>query len=630
MRRQPHVAIITLVGIWFTCTVFADSPRVFQCEPDAMVQTRQKWREHDPSVTDAVKKIRDEADKALRGGPYAVTQKRHPAPGGDPHDYVSLAPYFWPNLDTPDHLPYVRHDGKRNPEIREYDATRMSEMSSHVYALALGYYFNGDEKYAQRAALLLRSWFIDDATRMNPNLTHAQLVKGENEGRPTGIIESLRFLNVIDASGLLHGSAAWTQDDQQKMESWFRHYLKWMLESKTGMGEDKARNNHGSWYDVQVVIFSLFLGDSAQARRVAEAAKERRIAKQIEPDGSQPLELTRTKSFGYSVYNVFALTELADLAKRVDVDLWNFKTADGRSIRGAVDYLLPYAMNEKQWTHEQLDGLAPGGLFVPLRRAAAAYHDPKYEAVCKKIMGNNASVSREAVLHPETIMTSRASDLPGTFSILGYDADTGEVGGAVQSRVFSVGNGVLWAEAGVGAVATQAIVDVSYGPQCLDLLRKGIAPADIIKQVWDNDPDPRPRDWTKQGRQFAVINVRGEAAAFTGPKATPWAGHKLGKYCTAQGNILAGAEVVDLMVDAFEKTGGHLSNRLVAALEAGQAAGGDKRGKQSAAILIVKKDGGVWLHNDTVLRLQVDDNPEPIHELRRLVDKWGRQQGPRK
>jgi uncharacterized Ntn-hydrolase superfamily protein len=187
--------------------------------------------------------------------------------------------------------------------------------------------------------------------------------------------------------------------------------------------------------------------------------------------------------------------------------------------------------------------------------------------------------------------------------------------------VFSVGNGVLWAEAGVGVVATQAIVDVSYGPQALELLRKGKRPADVVRRIWEKDRDPRPEDWSKHGRQFAVMNARGEYAAFTGPKATAWAGHRGGRHCTAQGNILAGETVVTGMVDAFEKTEGHLSLRLLAALEAGQAAGGDTRGMQSAAMLIVKKDGGVWLHNDVVLRLQVDDSPEPIKELRRLVEK---------
>src|SRR5688572_14922711 len=216
-------------------------------------------------------------------------------------------------------------------------------------------------------------------------------------------------------------------------------------------------------------------------------------------------------------------------------------------------------------------------------------------------------------------------DTVATFSILGYDPKTGEVGGAVQSRVFSVGNGVLWAEAGVGVVATQAVVDVSYGPQGLALLRAGLTPTAAIKAIWDSDPDPRPDDWTKHGRQFAIMDARGNYAAFTGAKASAWAGHKSGVYCTAQGNILAGESVVNTMVEAFEKTEGHLSLRLMAALDAGQKAGGDTRGMQSAAMLIVKKDGGVWLHNDTVVRLQVDDNPEPLKELRRLVELAAKQ-----
>ena len=180
---------------------------------------------------------------------------------------------------------------------------------------------------------------------------------------------------------------------------------------------------------------------------------------------------------------------------------------------------------------------------------------------------------------------------------------------------------MLWAEAGVGVAATQAIVDVSYGPQALELLRKGMQPADVVKTIWDRDPDPQPERWTKYGRQFAVMDAQGRVAAYTGPRATDWAGDRQGQYCSAQGNILAGPGVVDSMLAAYNRTEGALALRLVAALEAGQAAGGDTRGKQSAAMLIVKKCGGVWLHNDVVLRLQVDDNPEPIAELRRLVEK---------
>lgn len=240
----------------------------------------------------------------------------------------------------------------------------------------------------------------------------------------------------------------------------------------------------------------------------------------------------------------------------------------------------------------------------------------------KAIVGLAAAVAAVVGLTGAAAQTPRDPDPVATFSILGYDPATGEVGGAVQSRVFSVGNGVLWAEAGVGAAATQAIVDVSYGPKAIELLRAGMSPAAIIKAIWDSDPDPQPERWTKQGRQFAVINQKGEVAAFTGPKATTWAGDRQGKYCTAQGNILAGEAVVTGMVRAFETTTGHLSQRLMAALEAGQAAGGDTRGMQSAAILVVGKGQGVWLNNDVVMRLQVDDSAEPIKELRRLVESW--------
>ena len=217
---------------------------------------------------------------------------------------------------------------------------------------------------------------------------------------------------------------------------------------------------------------------------------------------------------------------------------------------------------------------------------------------------------------------AQVPDPVATFSILGFDPATGEIGGAVQSRVFSVGNGVLWGEAGVGMVATQAIVDVSYGPKGLAVLRAGVTPEATIKAVWDSDPDPRPENWTKQGRQFAVIDAKGNTAVFTGPKASTWAGHRQGKFATAQGNILAGEPVVANMITAFEQTPGHLSMRLMAALDAGQAAGGDTRGMQSAAVLIVGKGMGVWLNNDTVLRLQVDDSPEPLKEMRRLIEGW--------
>ena len=259
----------------------------------------------------------------------------------------------------------------------------------------------------------------------------------------------------------------------------------------------------------------------------------------------------------------------------------------------------------------------------------SALTSPMHRGFCAAVALLASVVAPQALAAQPRSLLDAALPWPpvATFSILGYDAETGEVGGAVQSRVFSVGNGVLWAEAGVGVVATQAIVDVSYGPQALALLRGGMAPSEVVKTVWQRDPDPRPEQWTKHGRQFAVMDAQGRVAAYTGPRASAWAGDRQCRaHCSAQGNILAGAGVVDSMVAAFERTRGqHLSLRLVAALEAGQQAGGDTRGMQSAAIVVVKKGAGVWLNNDVVLRLQVDDDPEPIRELRRLVEKAAEQ-----
>jgi uncharacterized Ntn-hydrolase superfamily protein len=235
-----------------------------------------------------------------------------------------------------------------------------------------------------------------------------------------------------------------------------------------------------------------------------------------------------------------------------------------------------------------------------------------------------ASAASESASSAGQVLASAESksveSVVATFSIIAYDSVTGEHGGAVQSRVFSVGNGVLWAEAGAGIVATQAIIDVSYGPQALALLREGKGAAEIVKTIWERDPDPRPEQWSKLGRQFAVVDAGGNAAAYTGPRASTWAGDKQARHVTAQGNILAGPAVVDSMIAAYQRTPGHMAHRLVAALEAGQAAGGDRRGMQSAALLIVKKGAGVWLNNDVVLRLQVDDSQQPIAELKRLVE----------
>jgi len=202
-----------------------------------------------------------------------------------------------------------------------------------------------------------------------------------------------------------------------------------------------------------------------------------------------------------------------------------------------------------------------------------------------------------------------------TFSIVAYDAVNGDWGVTVASRYFSVGSVVPWAEAGVGAVATQANVNVGYGPRALELLRQGRTAKEVLDQLLAED-----KFEGKDGRQVAIIDGKGAIAAYTGPNAPTWAGDRQGKTWSAQGNILVGPQVVEAMGRAFEETHGELAERLFAALKAGDAAGGDARGKQSASMLVVRKQGGRNTNNDRYIYINVDDNPQPFPELRRLLD----------
>ena len=202
-----------------------------------------------------------------------------------------------------------------------------------------------------------------------------------------------------------------------------------------------------------------------------------------------------------------------------------------------------------------------------------------------------------------------------TFSIVAIDPANGDLGIAVASRYFSVGSVVPWAMAGVGAVATQANVNVGYGPQGIDLLRQGLTAPQVLKKLLADDSFPG-----KDGRQVAIVDAHGNVAAYTGPKASPWAGDRRGKTWSAQGNILAGAQVVEAMGRAFEATQGELAEKLYAALKAGDDAGGDSRGHQSASLLVERKQGGRNLNNDRYVYVNVDDSPQPLAELRRLLD----------
>jgi hypothetical protein len=336
----------------------------------------------DPALT----KLERDAQKALSAGPFSVVSKSVVPPSGDKHDYMSQAPYFWPDPKSPNGLPYLRRDGERNPEIDKINNHRvMDQMEEAVETLARAYHFNRNEAYAQKATQLLRVFFLDSATRMNPNLEFAQGIPGINTGRGIGLIETRGLTRIVDAIGLLARSRYWTAADQKGMEDWFGKFLQWMLESKNGRDEAAAKNNHGTFYDVQVVSFALFLGKKDLAKSVLETAKTKRIAVQVEPDGRQPLELERTKAWSYSTGNLDGLMMLAELGERLGIDLWHFETRDGRSIRKAIDFLAPFALGEKKWMYQQLGEWPPQMLFPLIRRAAPHYADQQFRALVAKV-----------------------------------------------------------------------------------------------------------------------------------------------------------------------------------------------------------------------------------------------------
>jgi Alginate lyase len=383
-----------------SAAVWQAGPRLCSLDATRLQQTRSRLTS--ATLQPAMEALRRDADLALKAGPFSVTRKERTPPSGDKHDYLSLAPYWWPDPRSKDGLPYIRRDGETNPDSkRGTDAPLIGAMADAVESLSIAYYFTGEEGYAERAAFLIRMWFLDPSTKMNPNLRYAQAIPGRNDGRGAGLIESRHFIKIVDAAGLLGGSRAWKEKDGQALAAWFSEFVNWMQNSPNGKDEARAKNNHGSWYAAQLACFALFIGDKELARATAEAARDR-IAWQVEPDGKQPHELQRTRALGYSAFNLVALMTLAEAGMQVGVDLYHYQTKDGRSIRRALDYLAPYADAAREWPHQQINeiGNARRDMAYLLRRASIAFREMKYEELSERNLANEAARQRWQLLWP--------------------------------------------------------------------------------------------------------------------------------------------------------------------------------------------------------------------------------------
>lgn len=339
-----------------------EAPATVVIDGQRMREAKARLDRGDPALRETVRALTASADKWLNQGPWTVTDKPRPAPSGDPHDYLSQAPYWWPSQprteENPWGCPYVQRDGERNPEVDTgTDRPDIGKVFNSTTSLSLAWYYTGERKYAEHAADILRTWFVDPATRMNPNLNHGQFIPCKYEGRAIGIIDfSQQYTSVLDALAVLEtGAPGWTGADRAAMRAWNEDFLDWLVDSPFGKEESAAENNHGTFMDMQVAALALATGDRALARQIVRDARTKRIDTQIAGDGTQPQELTRTRSWHYSTFSLVAHTRLADIGRHVGVDLWGHRGPDGQSLFRAVEYLLPAATASTAWPHPELE-----------------------------------------------------------------------------------------------------------------------------------------------------------------------------------------------------------------------------------------------------------------------------------
>ncbi|MBJ6108795.1 alginate lyase family protein [Hymenobacter sp. BT523] len=354
-------------------------------DPAAMAAYKMAYKAgHQPEAA-RVQELLREANAALKRGPYTIANKPQTPPSGDKHDYISQAPYWWPDPTKPDGKPYIQKDGLRNPESEAMkDSETLSKLCADVQKLGLAYYFAGNEDYARQATRLLQVFFLDPATRMNPNLNFGQGIPGINNGRNFGIIETRHLVNIPEALALLNGSPSVDAATVGGVKAWFTDFTTWLTTSPVALPEGAAKNNHGTFYDTQVVDFALFTGNTALAKTTLQRQTWPRVAVQFQPDGAQPLELARTRPWNYTSMNMQGWARLALLAPHVGLDLWHYATPDGRGLRPAVEWFRPYLLGQKKMEKADAAGTSDTLALDVYEQARRAYPDLKAAEVFAK------------------------------------------------------------------------------------------------------------------------------------------------------------------------------------------------------------------------------------------------------
>lgn len=295
------------------------------------------------------KQLIEEGDWALTQHAITVTAESSPRSAGNKHDFFSEGDYWWPNPANPDG-PYISIDGKTNPNNFVAHRLAMIRFSEIIGALASAYQLTNDEKYVKHAVMHLKAWFVDKETLMNPNLLFAQAVKGVTTGRSWGIIDTIHLMEVSQGIIAMEKAKSFNKSSLKTIKKWFADYILWLNTSKPGVAEKLSKNNHSTCWVMQVASFAKLCNDKVMLDSLRWRYKNVLLPDQMATDGSFPLELARTKAYGYSIFNLDAMTTICQILSTPQDNLWKFETADGKSIAKGINYLYPFVADKNKWT----------------------------------------------------------------------------------------------------------------------------------------------------------------------------------------------------------------------------------------------------------------------------------------
>lgn len=370
--------IVVTCFSFFPKRMSAQSPKLYSVSAK-QIEAVQKAAAKNPLIQQDIASLSKQADQLLDKKIVSVVEKKFATPCGNPHEYMSMAAYFWPDPSKPNGLPYIRKDGQRNPDNDKVtDHKGFDDLIKYVSTLSWAYYFTHNEKYAAKGTELCKFWFIDTATYMIPNLNHGQVIMGVDTGRGIGIIDIHLVPELLDAISILETSKSMNKEVAKGIHDWFDQFLVWLQTSKNGQEEFKTKNNHKTYYENLTAAIALFCGKTETAKTIFNNAKTL-MASQIEPDGKQPLELERTNALSYSTFHLKAWFMLSAQAENMGIDLWHYQTNDGRSIQKALDFLLPYAMDKKKFDYQQIGKYEEKDLNYLLTLAANKYTGNDYK-----------------------------------------------------------------------------------------------------------------------------------------------------------------------------------------------------------------------------------------------------------